>query len=147
MIKIQFGSGSNPLPGWINTEIHDADITKPLKWDPASVDHIFAEHVFEHIDPHQAMRFLQDCYRILKPGGTIRLCVPTLEALPIHHALDIIFNHGHKATYTHNLLHQMLRVAGFQRIQDTPRKDIDGHWRVIGKEKDDLETCRIEATR
>jgi hypothetical protein len=40
-------------------------------------------------------------------------------------------------------------MAGFsnEAIHRTDRRDEDGHWKSIGRENDDLETCRMEAMK
>lgn len=46
-------------------------------------------------------------------------------------------------------LGNLLCAAGFHKssITVTPRKDCDQHWKTIGREKDDLETLRMEAKK
>lgn len=101
----------------------------------------------EHVTHIEALHFLDECFRILEPGGQIRLCIPVLEDLSPAHARDIITNHGHMAAYSRQLIKDFLRTAGFINVRETQRKDIDSHHKEIGVLKDDLETARIEATR
>jgi len=144
-MKVQFGCGGNILPGWENHD-SDVDITAPLPYPDSSVDEVFSEHCMEHVDSHQAVRFLDECLRILKPGGKLRLCIPVIDRLEMAHARDIVFGHGHKATYTTTLLMHLLRITGFTGVVEVGfNPDIDGHWKVIGREKDGIETCRLEA--
>ncbi len=44
-----------------------------------SVDVIYSCHMIEHLDRHEARRFLAECRRVLRPGGVIRLVVPDLR--------------------------------------------------------------------
>lgn len=145
-LKLNLGCGGNILEGWENHDA-DLDITKPLPYADGSVSFIFAEHVCEHVTTHEFLRFLDECRRVLKPRGKIRLCMPVLDRLSPDAGRDIILNHGHQAAYSALLIKNFLRVAGFTAPGETERKDIDGHWRVIGRDKDDLETARIEATK
>jgi predicted SAM-dependent methyltransferase len=47
-----------------------------------SVDAIYGGQMIEHLQPHtEAPAFLAECYRMLKPGGRIRLTTPDLNAL------------------------------------------------------------------
>ena len=55
----------------VNFDVFDAF---PLP--SASVDAIYASHVFEHVSIYRLPRVLADCHRVLTPGGTIRIVVP-----------------------------------------------------------------------
>lgn len=79
MKKIQFGSGKNILPGWENTDLPRVDIRKPLTYDTNSVDLVFHEHVIEHLDEVDGFNFMAECYRILNPGGIMRVSCPSLD--------------------------------------------------------------------
>lgn len=153
-MNIQFCSGSNILPDFINTDLnasepeHRIDITQPLPFQSNSANFVCCEHGFEHITAPDGLRFLDELFRILKPGGKIRLCVPVLERLDYEASRDIILNHGHLAAYQNFAsLKRFLKVAGFRQVQSTGRSELDGHHRMIGVEKDDLETCRLEAVK
>lgn len=146
---LNLGCGTNKLPApWKNFDM-EMDITKPLPIADASVEKILIEHCLEHVSGPKAFRFLQEAYRVLKPGGVIRVCVPELQRLSKEAAIDIIVNHGHEVVYDFTVLSQMLNCAGFEKgnIVETERRPEDGHWTVIGMEKDDLETLRVEATK
>ena len=62
-----------------NTRVHD--VTKGLPHPPDSVDVIFSSHMLEHLWPDQAQFILEECHRVLKPGGALRLIVPDLEVI------------------------------------------------------------------
>lgn len=49
----------------------------PLADDAAEV--VYSSHFLEHIPREDVPQFLEECRRILKPGGTIRLVTPDLE--------------------------------------------------------------------
>ncbi len=86
MKLINFGSGGvRPGDPWINmdTEGHDAHnfvrwnfLTHPFPFDDNSIDGIFSSHVFEHFDACQLQHIVRELYRILKPGGILRVSVP-----------------------------------------------------------------------
>jgi SAM-dependent methyltransferase len=46
-----------------------------------SVDAIYTSHMLEHLDRAQARRFLAEVYRVLIPGGIVRVSVPDLGRL------------------------------------------------------------------
>lgn len=53
------------------------DLTKfPYPFDDNSVDEIFASHFVEHLTGEDFMKYMDECYRILKMGGKMRLIHP-----------------------------------------------------------------------
>lgn len=146
-MKLNLGCGGNILPGFHNHDA-DVDITKRLPWPDNSADFINIEHCLEHVSGPDGYRFLEEAKRVLKIGGILRVSVPVLDALPPTHARDIIVGHGHLMVYNFQNLSRMIMVAGFASVASAQfNKNIDGHWRIIGEEKDKLETLRIEAVK
>ena len=54
------------------------DIGYPLPFADNSFDYIYSSHVLEHLDFQVFQRILTECYRVLKPGGWVRMVVPDL---------------------------------------------------------------------
>lgn len=86
--KLQLGAGTNLLPGWLNTDITPAgpevvflDSTRPFPIDDASFDYVFSEHHIEHLSYAEGRQTLRECFRVLRPGGRIRIATPSLETL------------------------------------------------------------------
>lgn len=79
MIKIQFGSGNNMLDGWDNTDLPRTDVRKRLRYKDDSVDFIFHEHMIEHLDEVDGYNFMEECFRILKEDGVMRICCPSID--------------------------------------------------------------------
>jgi predicted SAM-dependent methyltransferase len=86
--KIQFGCGPNQLENWLNTDIYKSfdgvvylDITKELCFPSNSVDFMTSEHLIEHISYNDALFFLNECFRVLKTNGVIRITTPNLATL------------------------------------------------------------------
>jgi len=86
--KLHLGAGPNVLDGWYNTDlspVHEGvyviDVTKILPCDDKTVDYILSEHLIEHLSYEEGCYMLTECYRILKPGGKIRVATPDLEIL------------------------------------------------------------------
>ena len=84
---INLGSGFKTFDDYINIDFfsfsnkadYEADFRYPLKINDDCVDGIFTEHVLEHLTYDQVERLLKECYRILKPGGIIRIIVPDVS--------------------------------------------------------------------
>jgi predicted SAM-dependent methyltransferase len=98
------GSGMNLIPGFVNTDImvfqgldktktqegkisqinenlyylpHDS--TKIYPFEDGCFEFVYAEHFIEHISPENALKWLREVRRLLKPGGTARVSTPDLE--------------------------------------------------------------------
>lgn len=86
--KLQLGAGQHALPGWLSTDInprHDdvveVDVREPLPLPAESFDYIHAEHLIEHIAYRPGQRLLRECWRVLRPGGVLRVATPDLARL------------------------------------------------------------------
>jgi SAM-dependent methyltransferase len=84
--KLQIGAGPNELAGWLNADFSPRrpstifmDATQPFPLPAASFDVIFSEHMIEHVPFDQGQKMLRECYRVLKPGGKIRIATPNLR--------------------------------------------------------------------
>lgn len=86
--KLQIGCGNNILLGWLNTDLIyeknkvaylDAGMQFPLP--DKGFDYIFSEHIFEHLTFTQGLNMVKECFRVLKPGGRLRLATPDLDFL------------------------------------------------------------------
>ncbi len=73
---LNVGAGPNQLPEpWQNLNA-EHDIRKRLRFDDGSASRILAEHVIEHAPFLQGFGFIQECLRVLEPGGVLRLAFP-----------------------------------------------------------------------
>lgn len=85
--NIHLGASHNIIDGWVNYDIDTsggatkADLAKGIPISDNSVDKIFTEHVIEHFDKETGYFLIQECYRVLKPGGTMRIGWPNLNKL------------------------------------------------------------------
>lgn len=87
--KLHLGCGKNVLDGWLNTDVlsrrRDVRYLDAAKRFPLSnkdkFDYVFSEHLIEHLPFPKGFAMLKECYRILKPGGKIRITAPDLAFL------------------------------------------------------------------
>jgi predicted SAM-dependent methyltransferase len=81
-LKLNVGCGANVASGWVNIDLDGPagvfrwDCRRGMPFDDESVESIFAEHVFEHLDPAAGTSFLSECKRCLRSGGVVRIVVP-----------------------------------------------------------------------
>tara|TARA_B100000989_G_scaffold252477_1_gene200680 strand:+ start:1684 stop:2331 length:648 start_codon:yes stop_codon:yes gene_type:complete len=81
--EILLNLGSGPIKGknnWITVDLYGADINHDLRkgipMKDNTVDKIYTSHMFEHIPFNQLTKFIKECYRVLKVGGELSVCVP-----------------------------------------------------------------------
>ena len=86
--KLHIGCGPFVMDGWLNVDINCyrpdiryLDAGKPYPFPDHSFNYIYSEHLFEHLSVEEQTVMLQECYRILKPGGRMRLAMPNLHFL------------------------------------------------------------------
>lgn len=80
-IRLELGSGAvTGEGGWTTVDMVGADIRHDLRRGiplaDNSVEAIYSSHLLEHIPYPQLIPFLEECHRVLKPGGTFSVCVP-----------------------------------------------------------------------
>lgn len=87
-IRLHIG-GVEPRPGWkiLNVQAGPhvdfiGECSDLSQFEDESVDEAYASHVYEHLGYQQELpRALAEIYRILKPGGILRIAVPDLDVL------------------------------------------------------------------
>lgn len=120
---LNLGGGSNRMPGTMTLDrdpMADAwlDVTQPLPFDDQSADRIFLEEVIEHISLDAGRQLLAECYRVLEPGGVLRITTPDPEYFVQQGDCDglnrIFYDHGHQYVYTRERLRAEAMAAGFE---------------------------------
>lgn len=83
---LNLGCGYRYHPGWVNIDFvstgpgviaHNLSEGVPLA--DASCDVVYHSHALEHFRRPDALFFLRECHRVLKPSGILRVVVPDLE--------------------------------------------------------------------
>lgn len=143
-----------------NRFIHH-DLGHSISFQDKSVDYVYSSHFLEHLFEKQGEQLLKETYRILKPGGTVRVCVPDLTyAIELYRKgekermlRDYFFVEDmgsflarHKYMYDFELLSKALRAAGFEDItQCSYRKGEVPDIELLDNRPD--ETLFVEATK
>jgi predicted SAM-dependent methyltransferase len=108
---------------------HDLSYGIPLEDETA--DFVYSSHFLEHLERPVGKRLLEECLRVLKPGGVVRIAVPDLEYAwemykrgekekMIH---DFFFAEEmtgfgrHRYAYDYDMLKTLLREMGFVEIR------------------------------
>jgi len=102
-------------------------IPLPDKW----ADFVYSSHLLEHLNKKKGETLIKEIFRILKPGGLVRIIVPDLEFVvglynkgEKQRMLEDFFfieQRGssfarHKYMYDFELLKELLEKAGFQDV-------------------------------
>jgi predicted SAM-dependent methyltransferase len=146
-LYLNLGSGANPIPDFVNIEGFAQrnkdmwlDLRNGLPFPDKSVDGIFTCHVFEHFYMPELAPLVKDCYRVLKPGGVLRILVPSVEkALAAYANNDdsfftpfprayksmggklynfLLCEGQHRIIFDFSLMDEMLRYAGFSEVRE-----------------------------
>lgn len=64
-----------------SSEIFIYNIQKPLPFKDDSFETVYASHLLEHLYLKNTREFLSECFRVIKPGGILRIMVPNLRKL------------------------------------------------------------------
>jgi predicted SAM-dependent methyltransferase len=148
-VCLHVGCGGVRLEGWLNTDISPSsplylDATRRLPIEDNSVSFIFSEHFVEHVPRRATLVFFEESFRVLRPGGILRISTPDAEALVrayLNHPEEVrllnernrrygyqytcypvdILNKAwledcHMCLYDAQTLQQLLSSAGFQNI-------------------------------
>ena len=85
---LNVGCGRRFHHDWTNIDLESydpavapCDITKGLPFEDNRFDGVYHSHVLEHLDPQDGEKLLDECYRVLRPGGVLRIVVPNLEQI------------------------------------------------------------------
>lgn len=141
---LNLGSGRTPIPGWVNADINPfsgADLWIDLRdhWpiDDGTVSAVYSRHCIEHFTEKELSSILHQCFRVLRPGGGIRIGVPSLEtAIQQYLRGDFGFagwldqsepkaktfiryitdNGNHPILLDFEYVHRLLSVAGFAEV-------------------------------
>jgi predicted SAM-dependent methyltransferase len=82
--KLQLGAGGHDPKGWLSTDIkptnHEVylDATERYPFPDGSFQYVFSEHLIEHVPWEGGLAMLKECYRVLAPGGKVRIVTPNL---------------------------------------------------------------------
>lgn len=147
MIKLNLGCGDVYLEEWINIDLDSSkadinqDLRSPLPYTDNTVDFIINEHFIEHLTVEEGLKFLEECFRVLKPGGVFRIATPDLTYTLFRYfffwkkqdwikkyryewlktkgeMINLCFHEwGHKYLYDREELIKRLKEAGFKKIK------------------------------
>ena len=67
------------FPPLLKTTLSDRLFIKKIPLPDKSVKVLYSSHMFEHLAPDEAVKFLNEARRVLSDDGVIRIVIPDLE--------------------------------------------------------------------
>ena len=134
---LNLGGGSLLSDSWLTADMVPRadvfiDLTKPLPLASGSIDAVYSEEVIEHIDLETGTRMLEECFRVLKSGGGLRITTPSLNyfaflsfdsKVATNEINSIFYDHGHRHIYAEEELRKLLEEVGFSEILKSSYRD------------------------
>jgi len=154
-LSLNLGAGFHTRDGWTPVDLMvnpPTGVRWDVRWglplDDASVRRIHCEHFFEHLRfPDEVMPALTECFRVLEPGGELRIIVPDagryirayanddmqfFDAMrelggavtPFETDIEIVnqaFRMGgdHQFAWDVHVMRRRLEHVGFERVEET----------------------------
>lgn len=85
---VNLGCGNHFHPEWTNLDLRPQDprvspwdVKSGLPFPDGSLDAVYHSHLLEHLDVEDGAQLVRECYRVLRPGGILRVVVPDLEQI------------------------------------------------------------------
>ena len=85
---LNLGCGKRLHSDWVNVDytasnenVISHDLSRGIPFPDNSFDVVYHSHLLEHFPRSAASVFVQSCWRVLKPGGILRVVVPNLEQI------------------------------------------------------------------
>lgn len=93
---LNLGCGNRYLESWDNVDFVSSgkgvkahNLLAGIPFGDGQFDVVYHSHVLEHFPKDQAATFIKECFRVLKPGGVIRVVVPDLEGIIREYILNL----------------------------------------------------------
>ena len=89
---LNIGCGAKYHKAWVNVDmtsnckyVISYNLLKGLPFDSNQFEVVYHSQVLEHFPKEKAPSFIRECFRVLKPGGIMRVVIPDLENIVIEY--------------------------------------------------------------
>lgn len=140
--RLHWGCGNITPRGWINSDIAagpgidvSCNTLDGLPLDDG-IDLISSQHALPDLKIYDQVAALRELYRVLKPGGLLRLCLPDLDLAIAAYQSDqrdyfgvwdwdtisgnfithILWHNYSRTPFTYEFAEELLRKAGFRDV-------------------------------
>lgn len=167
-MKLNIGCGSVYKKGYLNLDAYDNSVADELMHshylilEDEIADVVECSHLLEHLGIAQAIYSLSEFYRVLKPGGSLLIATPDIEAAfkqflesgeqKRKYLMNWIYGldqpgMNHRYAFPPDLLNRLLEDSGFEniRIAQFGQKSIHPEIRVKAQKPEDAPEKHIIA--
>lgn len=158
--RLELGAGETDRPGWLSTDVrwnarYYLDATAAWPFPAASVSHVYADNMIEHVPLDGARALLREAAAAMQSGARIRLVTPDVERCAevylergeraraqldahrgagtrVEHVVDVLrgvfveYEHALGYAWDYDSLSTELAAAGFTSIERCElRKSVD----------------------
>lgn len=151
-MQLDLGAGGPGRPGTVGIDMHPNadlvwDLTHGIPCGDNSVNAIYSDHFLEHLPLADVVKLLEECHRVLMPGGSLRFTVPHIDpyieawrqgnfdfvadkiadvpdgqealyATPFDRISWLLLREGeHKALFDRESILHKVRLAGFKQVR------------------------------
>ena len=178
-VKLHLGCGPKYIPGFLHIDVidgehihHQGSICE-LPFAEKSVELIYAAHVLEHFGRWEIQKVLEEWYRVLIPGGVLRIAVPDFaQCVKLYYEQGLkdglsglvgLISGGqrneydyHKMIFDEPFLSEAFRLVGFREVRrwdwrTTEHAHIDDYSQAyiphLDKENGTLMSLNLEAVK
>ena len=106
-------------------EVKSVDFEKnPFSFSPDTFDFVFSKSVIEHL--YNPENFIQECYKVLKPGGKIIIMTPDWQSQK-----DIFYDdYTHHHPYTPTAISDLLKINNFKSVTSEIFYQLPVLWKI-----------------
>jgi predicted SAM-dependent methyltransferase len=175
--RLNWGCGTEPEPGWINSDIKEdpavdisCDILDGLPLEEGSVDYVVSIHALPELRYPDLVPALVELRRVLSAGGVLRLALPDLDRaidayrdgdldyflIPDEHArstgakfiTQMLWYGYSKSLFTHDFVAELLERAGFREIRRCRYQETGGPFpEIVALDNRPEESFFVEARK
>src|SRR4051812_25596152 len=173
--RLNWGCGGHTLPGWINSDNKEAadielscDIRDGLPLTDGSMDYVVSIHALPEVPYDQLLPVLGELRRVLATGGVLRLALPDLlkgvrayergdrdyflvpdedaRSLGAKLVTQLIWYGYSRTLFTAEFIEEMLRKAGFERVEHCAFRQTSGPYpEIVELDNREPESLYVEA--
>lgn len=112
-LKLNIGCGLSGAPGWCNIDnsptiplsriplgrqlfrtpvwprdVRRIDVLRGLPFGDGTVSHVYSSHLLQSLTWDESLALMKECFRVLGPGGVLRIVVPDLAIVVREYLAD-----------------------------------------------------------